>query len=57
MWEKFENYYLTYNSYDFLMSKFNLILISDAQVLIYNSSDGAVSSSPMIDASKLGLYG
>ena len=28
----------------------------DAQVLIYNS-DGAVSSSPIIDASKLGLYG
>ena len=57
MREKFEKYYLTYNLYDCLMSKFNLILISDAQVLIYNSSDGAVSSSPIIDASKLGLYG
>jgi len=33
------------------------IVTSDAQVLIYNSSDGAVSSSPIIDASKLGLYG
>jgi len=34
----------------------NSIVTTDAQVLIYNS-DGAVSSSPIIDASKLGLYG
>ena len=34
------------------------MLISDTQVLIYNNSDGAVSSNnSIIDASKLGLYG